>query len=99
MAIRWNLIGCFLLIFGMCLPLAWAQTSATPVAIRAEDLPPLNTPPDAKQEEMKEKARKRLYPGGSEEEDLRVQTDLSLPTKAASDAVQGNTTEWESEGF
>lgn len=36
---------------------------------------------EAKEAEIAQKAKKRLYPGGRDEEDLRVQTELSTPSR------------------
>ncbi|MGE0632351.1 MAG: hypothetical protein AB7O96_08090 [Pseudobdellovibrionaceae bacterium] len=71
-----------------------------PKEINKEDLPPMASPIDPKQEEFKEKARKRLYPGGIDEEDLRVQVDLPRPEKSISGPVTpGTKPELEHEGF
>jgi hypothetical protein len=74
--------------------------SANPV-LRKEDLPPMASPIDPAQEEFKEKARKRLYPGGSDQDDLRVQSDVPKPEKNAQDAARpaGAPRELETEGF
>jgi hypothetical protein len=58
----------------------WGQTPSAASAVN-----PLLTPQET---ELRQKAKKRIYPGGRDEESLTVQTQLTAPVRKQSPASE-----------
>lgn len=58
-----------------------AQTSVPPVKVKADT-------DSGYQQEIQEKAKRRIYPGGQDETDLKVQLQLASPTRKVAPVVE-----------
>lgn len=66
----------------MVLPLiSWGESQPAPASVPAAVATPQEAPAVSAEERMK--VKKRLYPGGRDEEPLQVQSQLVTPTRAA----------------
>lgn len=63
---------CFFVLVSFGVSVVWAQDSETPQY------------DEVKEAEIATKAKKRLYPGGRDEEDLKVQPQLATPARKLS---------------
>lgn len=66
--------------------------SATPVRAADEEAD------KSREEQIAERAKRRQYPGGSDESDLKVQNPLPVPTRKIAPAVEEERSESASQG-
>lgn len=74
---------CFSMLIALFLNEAVAQTPPEQVRVN-----PLSSP---EEEQIRIRARKRLYPGGKDQENLKVQAQLQAPTRRMTPATEAPT--------
>lgn len=76
-ALQWIKCSLIILTLGFS-QILWAQ-DRTPAAVKVDE---------AKEEEIAQKAKRKIYPGGQDESELKVQPSLAKPTRKIAPTVE-----------